>query len=135
MGTQICIHNRFQWQQLKNLFVQKLQQVMEQFNKEEPCERLTPCPNVENANFDDMQRRILDAMQKFNRWIVALLSNHLHYYCCSAALFDSFSSMSFYHDWTPFSTKLPFLFFKKVLSNLLVKTWKLYIKIIMNKER
>ncbi|XP_045165464.2 serine/threonine-protein phosphatase 4 regulatory subunit 2-B-like [Mercenaria mercenaria] len=56
----------FPWQQLKLLFVQKLEQVMEQFNKDDPCDRQTPFPNVENTKFNEMRQRIIDALQKFN---------------------------------------------------------------------
>ncbi|XP_052781503.1 serine/threonine-protein phosphatase 4 regulatory subunit 2-like [Mya arenaria] len=55
----------FQWPLLKTLFVQKLEQVMDEFNKDNPCERPTPYPNVENAKFDDMRKRILEAMHRF----------------------------------------------------------------------
>jgi len=66
-------HCRFQWQQLKTLFVQKLEQVMNLFNKEIPFEHITPRPNVENAKFGDMQKRIIDAMQRFNRQVFKTL--------------------------------------------------------------
>lgn len=56
----------FPWQQLKMLFVQKLEQVMEQFNKDDPCDRQAPFPNVDNTKFMEMRQRIIDALQKFN---------------------------------------------------------------------
>jgi hypothetical protein len=48
------------------LFVQKLEQVMEQFNKDDPCDRQAPFPNVDNTKFMEMRQRIIDALQKFN---------------------------------------------------------------------
>lgn len=42
---------------------------MEVFNKENPFERIAPRPNVENAKFDEMQKRIIDAMQKFTKYV------------------------------------------------------------------
>lgn len=55
----------FPWQHLKMAFIQKVEQVMEQFCKEDPCDRLKPVPNVENTKFEELRQRIIDAMQKF----------------------------------------------------------------------
>lgn len=55
----------FPWQHLKTAFIQKVESVMEQFNKEDPCDHLKPVPNVEKMKFDEMRLRILDAMQRF----------------------------------------------------------------------
>jgi len=58
----------FKWPLLKTLFVQKLDQVMEEFNNDNPCERANPFPNVENAKYEDMKKRILEAMHRFTRY-------------------------------------------------------------------
>ena len=60
----IC--SSFPWPRLKPLFIRKLDQVMEQFNQEVPFDNLTPYPNVENAKYEEVKRRVIEAFEKFS---------------------------------------------------------------------
>lgn len=39
---------------------------MEQFNRDVPYDHLSQYPNVENAKYEEMRSRVIDAFEKFS---------------------------------------------------------------------
>jgi len=62
----IYIHiGRFPWCNIKSLLRHKLDVVMREFQEHTPVDCQTPCPNVDNVKFEDMHKRLLDALDQF----------------------------------------------------------------------
>lgn len=55
----------FPWQQLKILFIHKLDSVITQFNQDFPADHLQNCPNVENVKFEEMKKRVVCSLEEF----------------------------------------------------------------------
>ncbi len=64
MGSRIRDFS-FPWDKVKPLFLQKMDQVMKEFQEQVPMEDMQSCPNVENVEFDDMRKQLLEAVEGF----------------------------------------------------------------------
>jgi len=56
---------RFSWCNIKPLLRHKLDIVMKEFQERAPVDCQTPCPNVDNVKFEDMHKRLLNALDQF----------------------------------------------------------------------
>ncbi|KAL3853336.1 hypothetical protein ACJMK2_016884 [Sinanodonta woodiana] len=56
----------YPWHCLKRLFVSKLDHVIMEFYHETPADSIPTYPNVDSVPFEDMRKRILDALEKFH---------------------------------------------------------------------
>ncbi|KAK3579394.1 hypothetical protein CHS0354_029701 [Potamilus streckersoni] len=56
----------YPWHRLKRLFVSKLDHIIMEFYHETPADSIPTYPNVDSVPFEDMRKRILDALEKFH---------------------------------------------------------------------
>ena len=60
------VSRSYAWNKIKKLFVNKMDLVIEEFEKQIPTADLPHLPNVENVNYENMKRRLHTTAERFD---------------------------------------------------------------------